>query len=127
MMMRRTAGWMLTAAFLSIGMSGVAYGGRGHGGHFAGGFQRFHGDGFHRFHRFHPDGFHRFHGGGFRSRVFIGGTFLVPFYDPPAYYSAPPPQPQPSYWYYCPYSGSYYPYVQQCPGGWQLVVPYPPS
>ena len=40
--------------------------------------------------------------------------------------SAPPPQAQPS-WYYCEAPQGYYPYVQQCPGGWRPVTPTPPS
>ena len=30
-------------------------------------------------------------------------------------------------WYYCPQSRAYYPYVKQCPGGWQTVPAQPPS
>ena len=30
-------------------------------------------------------------------------------------------------WYYCADSRTYYPYVQQCAGGWQRVTPYPSS
>jgi hypothetical protein len=33
---------------------------------------------------------------------------------------------QQAYWYYCPETLTYYPYVEQCPGGWQLVVPQAP-
>jgi hypothetical protein len=32
-----------------------------------------------------------------------------------------------NYWYYCPDSKTYYPYVKQCAGGWQRVSPQPPS
>ena len=39
--------------------------------------------------------------------------------------SAAPPQLDPRYWYYCPNPGGYYPYVQECPAGWQQVVPTP--
>ncbi len=38
----------------------------------------------------------------------------------------PPPPPnhvQESYWYYCPDSQAYYPYVKTCPGGWLKVLP----
>jgi hypothetical protein len=28
-------------------------------------------------------------------------------------------------WYYCPDSKTYYPYVKECPGGWQRVAPHP--
>jgi hypothetical protein len=71
-----------------------------------------------------------------RTTVFVG--FGVPFfayyppplpyyYDyPPAYYPTVAP-PQQGYWYFCPSANAYYPYVQQCPEGWQPVVPQPPS
>jgi hypothetical protein len=66
------------------------------------------------------------------------------YYPPPAYYyptpvySVPapvyvePPQVQAPaqpehYWYYCPDSKTYYPYVKQCAGAWQRVLPRPPS
>jgi hypothetical protein len=77
------------------------------------------------------------------SSIFISGVFLGPgFYSPPfpPYYAypstavaGPPPTYieqtpyEPSgYWYYCPDAQNYYPYVQQCPGGWQAVAPQPP-
>lgn len=34
---------------------------------------------------------------------------------------------EPAYWYYCAESQTYYPYVEQCPGGWQTVTPQAPS
>ena len=47
---------------------------------------------------------------------------------PPAPQVAPQAAPNPaSFWYYCQGSGAYYPYVQQCPGGWQRVSPTPPG
>jgi hypothetical protein len=84
--------------------------------------------------REHP-GFRRHFGTG----VFIGSGFwwgpdwwgpAYPYYaeppvivpqEPPAYIQ-PEPQPQ-YYWYYCQNPPAYYPYVQQCPGGWMTVVP----
>jgi hypothetical protein len=62
--------------------------------------------------------------------------FWDPFWFPspyPAYTYAPPlviqqepPSPAtPTYWYYCADSNAYYPYTQQCPGGW-LKVPTTP-
>ena len=30
------------------------------------------------------------------------------------------------YWYYCAATRGYYPYVKECPGGWQKVPPAPP-
>ena len=44
----------------------------------------------------------------------------------PAVEAAPAaPAPQPSYWYYCKHSKGYYPYVKECPEGWQKVLPQP--
>lgn len=54
------------------------------------------------------------------------------YYDPAYYYGPPavvyePPvvtvQQAPSaYWYYCPPARAYYPYVGECPSGWQAVA-----
>jgi hypothetical protein len=92
-------------------------------------------------------------GHGHRSHVFVGFNFGFPGYYPayypapyyyyppaPVYYSpvivqSPPvyterqdiaPQTQ-SYWYYCSAAKGYYPYVKDCPGGWQKVSPTPPG
>jgi hypothetical protein len=43
---------------------------------------------------------------------------------PQVYVQPPPPQ---TYWYYCDDPPGYYPYVQQCPGGWRQVNPSPPQ
>jgi len=76
---------------------------------------------------------------------FASYPYYAPYYSPfyyPAYYPSPvivqqqapvyierDPQPAPSapagYWYYCIASGAYYPYVTECPGGWQRVAPQP--
>lgn len=84
------------------------------------------------------------HGGG-RVGVYIGApiVFGAPYYYyPPAYsYGSPvvreyiyedrlpPPavEPQSPTWYYCPESERYYPYVQDCPGGWTSVPARPPA
>jgi len=59
-----------------------------------------------------------------------------PYYYPPVVvadpvYTRPNPVIQmpapPSYWYYCRQSNAYYPYVPQCPGGWEQVTPQPPA
>ena len=62
-----------------------------------------------------------------------------PYYYPPAVVTVPAPQP-PVYversdpapapqvqndWYYCAGSRAYYPYVKDCPGGWQRVPAQP--
>ncbi len=46
-------------------------------------------------------------------------------YIPPAAVTlAPPAQSSPQYWYYCA-SANGYPYVMNCPKGWQRVAPQP--
>lgn len=83
------------------------------------------------------------------------GPYWGPWYYPPPYYYSPyyppvvversapqvyveqqpaamPPAPaaatQPAgYWYYCAAARGYYPYVKECPGGWQRVSPQPPG
>lgn len=51
-------------------------------------------------------------------------------YVPPGY-AVPPPTgdapPATQYWYYCAASKAYYPYVSECPAGWQQVLPTPPD
>jgi hypothetical protein len=76
-----------------------------------------------------------------RPYVFIAPPVVVPFWAayayprvvvaPPRVYVEPPPSvyipsppPQPV-WYYCADLPGYYPYVQQCPGGWMQVIPTP--
>ncbi|MBI3375282.1 MAG: hypothetical protein HY017_26480 [Betaproteobacteria bacterium] len=66
------------------------------------------------------------HFAGPRVGVFLGAPLYAPYYYPPAplYMEQ---APNPNYWYFCPDSNAYYPYVQQCPGGWQHVVPQAPG
>ena len=93
------------------------------------------------------------HGGGGRGHVGVGIVvnpfwfgpswyypppyYYQPYYyppvpaSPPVYieredYAAPPPQASAS-WYYCANPQGYYPYVKECPGGWQAVAPQPPG
>jgi hypothetical protein len=87
--------------------------------------------------------------GGVRAGIWIGpvwGPYWGPWWTPPYYsyyypyyygppvmqqqapaydYNQPAPQEQPYYWYFCPDAKAYYPYVKQCPGGWQKVIPSP--
>ena len=80
--------------------------------------------------------------GGVRVGVGIGIP-IWPWWGPPYYpyyYSQPPVviqqqapvyeqqapvEQQQNYWYFCPDSKAYYPYVKQCPSGWMKVVPTP--
>jgi hypothetical protein len=78
--------------------------------------------------------------------VWVGWPFWYPYpyYAPPVVvqpsapvivqpstptYVQPPATaaPSESSWYYCASSKQYYPYVKECPGGWQRVAPQPAS
>jgi hypothetical protein len=37
-----------------------------------------------------------------------------------------PATPESYYWYHCDKPDGYYPYIRECPGGWQKVAPTPP-
>lgn len=50
-----------------------------------------------------------------------------PYYPPAPPVAAAPAGPPQDYWYFCREANAYYPYVQQCAGGWQQVVPQPPT
>jgi len=61
-------------------------------------------------------------------------TYVADIYYDPGMVAPPPAAPvapvagyQPGYWYYCPASGAYYPYVQTCPVPWTPVAPTPPG
>lgn len=63
--------------------------------------------------------------------VVVAPPVYVPSYpapvvvEPPAPTYQQPPQATQQYWYYCQDPPGYYPYVQQCPRGWQPVSPTP--
>jgi hypothetical protein len=79
--------------------------------------------------------------------AFVGFGFAYPWY-PPYYYPYYPYYPQPvaypaqpvtyieqgaapaaepvHWWYYCESARAYYPYVRECPAGWQRVPALPP-
>jgi hypothetical protein len=87
-----------------------------------------------------------------RARVHLGVVIGGPLFWHPWYYGAPyyydygPPvvvrqEPQvyiekdpqgteldaTQYWYYCPDSKTYYPYVKQCASSWQKQIPHAPA
>lgn len=81
-------------------------------------------------------------GPGFFPGDYWGGYYPYPYAYPYAYNAAPvAPQnyveqgdaapsaaPQAYYWYRCDGpNGGYYPYVKQCPGGWQKETPQAPQ
>ena len=132
---------LLSVALLVVTAPGIAQARGGHGGHFGG----------------YRGGFGWGLGvGAFIAAPLIAGSYYAPPYyaspyayppnygyaptyvDPayaPTAYSQPaypqqyqvPVQQQTSAWFFCPSSNSYYPYVRQCPEGWQQVSPTPPG
>lgn len=88
------------------------------------------------------------HGGHARFGVFIGAPayWYPPYYYPPHYSPYYPPliavpaspptyieqggaqaaPAQSSWWHYCAEAKAYYPYVKECPAGWQRVAPQQP-
>lgn len=121
-------------------LAGGRGGGRGGGG-------GMHGDGFHSRDGFHHDGFHHdgFHHGHGHVAFVVGGGWPGWWgypYDgwpyPNAYpgYYAPAVQyieqgdgsdsvSANAWWYRCNQPSGYYPYVKDCPGGWQTVPAQP--
>lgn len=122
-----------------------ARGGGGHGGGFGGG----HYSGGH-----HGGGWGYGHGGYYNGiglglgllglgygLGYYGGPYYSPYYaypptvvtipvTPPVYIQQSPPVTQqypPGYWYYCNNPDGYYPYIKECPQGWQQVDPIPSS
>jgi hypothetical protein len=68
-----------------------------------------------------------YYGGGYYG--YPSTTIVTVPVTPPVYIqqAAPVIQQNPSgYWYYCNSPQGYYPYIQQCPNGWQQVEPTPP-
>lgn len=116
-------------------------GGRGGSGHGSGSG---HGGGYS-----HGGSYGHGYGHGYGVGVYLGGPLYWPGYYPGYYpypytYSGPDysypgpagayveqgvPQAAPAQsqdWYYCAGSNAYYPYVRECPGGWQRVPSVPP-
>ena len=46
---------------------------------------------------------------------------------PPSTTQQTPSVPDNYYWYHCDKPVGYYPYIKECPGGWQKVTPTPPA
>jgi hypothetical protein len=136
----------LTFSGLAIaGHSGGGHGGGGHGGGGHGGTGHGNGHGGYGGHRGSGVGFYGYGWGGpyFGDPWFWGAYDTWPLYD--EYYYSPQavspatspvyieqdapavlPQQGESSWYYCDDPPGYYPYVQNCPAGWQRVRPQLP-
>jgi hypothetical protein len=145
-------GMIVILATLLLGSAGLGYtwqGGHGGGGH-RGGWHGGHRGGWHGGHgwggtRFGIGiGIGPFWGpywgpywGGYWRPYASGYPYAYPYGYPPVVTvpstqlsvqpSAPAAAqpPPPAYWYYCDQAKGYYPYVQQCPGGWRAVTPTP--
>jgi hypothetical protein len=78
----------------------------------------------------------------YRPRYYAQPPYYVYAYPPAVAYSSPPVyiergdegtqegnqiQPAPAFWYFCSEPRGYYPYVSQCPKGWQQVPAQPPA
>lgn len=66
---------------------------------------------------------------GWGAPIYPYSPYYYPYYTaPPVIVNPPPPTQVPTqsyYWYYCPGSKTYYPYVQSCASGWKKVTPKP--
>ena len=58
-----------------------------------------------------------------RAPVYVEQAPAAPAPAPAQPQAQPQAQAPAGYWYYCSESGAYYPYVQECAGGWQRVAP----
>lgn len=114
---------LILAISLALGTAGTAQADWGrHGGY-----------GGHGGHRQHYDGSHRGGHGWAGPAAILAITGLAigaaaysqanaaPVYVAPARAYQPPPES--GNWYYCQSYGQYYPYVRDCPEGWQTVMP----
>ena len=125
--MKRLTLLLLTAIALAggagVGAMPMNGGAHGQGGSHHQGFVGHRGFVHHGFdHRIDQRFDHRFDG---HHRHFRGSVFIaVPILAPPIYYAQPVYIEQ--YWYYCNDPAGYYPAVQNCPQGWQRVIPSSP-
>jgi hypothetical protein len=114
---------LILSGLMAIGGLGGASAWADRGGHFRG-------PGPGHYHR------HYYYGGPWLdlgTGLLLGSALYWATRPPPSVYVtpepvvvAPPPQATGGeWWYYCRPAGTYYPYVQQCPTGWERVAPYP--
>jgi hypothetical protein len=106
------------------------HGGKWHGGHGWGGARVGIGIGLGPFWGPYWGPYWRPYWGGYWRPYAYGYPYAYPYVYPPVV-TVPSTrvyvQPSaPAYWYYCDNPQGYYPYVQQCPGGWRAVAPTPP-
>jgi hypothetical protein len=71
-----------------------------------------------------------YYGGPYYGGPYYGGPPVMVQQEPQVYIEKPPATAEPDatqYWYYCPDSKTYYPYVKQCASPWHKEIPHPPS
>jgi hypothetical protein len=79
--------------------------------------------------RFYPAPYYGYPAYVYPAPVYAYPPVVVESYSPPVYIeqgTAGQAQTQGD-WYYCAASQSYYPYVAECPAGWQRVPAQPPA
>lgn len=79
---------------------------------------------------FYVDPFYSYYRYPYASPYYYPPTVVTVPSAPPVYIEQSPPvaREYPSgYWYYCNNPEGYYPYIQECPDGWQQVDPTPPA
>ena len=121
------------------GHYGGGWGGHYGGGHYGGGWGGHYGGwGYGRGGYYGHSSFGFYFGAPFYPYPFY--PYQYPYYYPPAVITIPatppvyiqqaPPANQTNpngYWYYCNSPAGYYPYIKECPDGWQQVEPRPPA
>ena len=124
-------GLMLVAV---VSMSGTALADRGHGGHGGGHGGGHFGFGLYLGAPYYPYSYYPYPYPYAYPYGYYPPTVVTPA-QPPVYIeqgtSQEAPQQAPAesdnyYWYHCDKPDGYYPYIKECPGGWQKVAPTPP-
>ncbi len=128
----------------SVSARGGGYGGGGYGGghygggsHYGSGYGGRYGGGYGYGYDNHYG--HSNYGFYFSAPLYPYYPYRYPYYPPtvitvpvtpPVYIQQSPPAAQQypaGYWYYCNNPEGYYPYIKECPVGWQQVNPIPPA
>lgn len=118
---------ILAFALLALAGSGSAWADRGHGyygGH--GGYRGSFGVIINPWPLgYYPPAYYPYYPPAYYPPAYYPPVVTVQPAAPPVYVEQAPPPAETNYWYYCSGSNAYYPYVKDCPGGWQQVKPYP--
>ena len=86
-------------------------------------------------HHQHHHNYNHYHHGWYGAGIVFAPAYWPYYaYAPAPVYVAPPvyvesgaaPSTNDGYWYFCPDSRAFYPYVKECRSGWQAMVPGSP-